>query len=106
MVVEMAFTHGKNIMQRRQGFYYSEQGSSYMRSPNNPSGPVYPRERPIHWGIYEILSSAIFITLSLMFVAAIAALVLHIIGFDSLTQLYGFDQVIEHIEITSAPSIR
>lgn len=92
-------------MHRNQGVYYSTQGSSYIRSPNNPTRPVYPRERPIHWGLYEILSSAIFITLSLMFVAGIAALVLHIIGFDSLTQLYGFDQVIEHFEIEAAPTI-
>lgn len=69
-----------------------------MATPNTPTPPAYPRERPIHWGIYEILSSAIFILLSLMFVAGIAALVLHIIGFDSLTQPFGFDQVLEHFE--------
>lgn len=92
-------------MYRNPGVYYTDRGPSYMRSPNNPARPLYPRERPIHWGLYEIVSSLIFISLSLMFVAAIAALVLHIIGFDSLTQLYGFDQVIEHFDIEPARAI-
>ena len=92
-------------MYRYQSVYHRSHGPSYVRSPNNPARPIYPRERPIHWGVYEVLSSAIFISLSLMFVFGIAALVLHIIGFDSLTQLYGFDQVIDRFEIAPPPKI-
>lgn len=92
-------------MHRNYEAYYSTQGPSYVRSPNNPTRPIYPQERPIRWGVYEVFSSTLFILLSLMFIAGIAALVLHIIGFDSLTQLYGFDQVIEHFEIEPPPKI-
>ena len=78
-------------MYRNQGASYRMPGAMYVGRPSNPVRPASPRERPIHWGVYEIVSSAFFVTLSLMFVAGIAVLVLDIIGFNSMVQLYAFE---------------
>ena len=87
---------------------YKHEYSPYMRSPNDPGAPWYPAryDRRLHWGIYETLTSALFIGLSIMIIAGIAALVVHLIGFDSLTQIYGFDAVIDHFDIEPPPQIR
>lgn len=90
------------VYHRSPGVYYRNTGPVYMRSPNNPIKPVYLRERPVRWGLYEFISSVIFISLSLMFVAGIAALVLDVVGIDSLSQIYGLDQVIQHFEIETS----
>lgn len=76
-------------MYRNQGVYYRTQAPTYVRKSGLPLQRAYTREKPIRWGVYEVLSSMLLIALSLIFVAGIAALVLHIVGFDSLAQLYG-----------------
>lgn len=100
-------------MYRNQGIYYRNPAPSYMGRAEHIVGRrehtrgrgehtrrvIYPRERAISWGAYEVLSSAFLIALSLLFVVGIAVLVLHIVGFDSPTQLYGFDLMIEHFEL-------
>jgi hypothetical protein len=53
----------------------------------------------MRWGMYECISTVFFIGVSLIVVAAIAALVMLVIGFTSPTQLYGFDQAIGGVEI-------
>lgn len=40
--------------------------------------------------MYELVSSMLFVCLSLLFVGAISALVIQLIGIDSPIQLYGF----------------
>jgi hypothetical protein len=85
---------------------YKHQYSPYLRGPNEPGVRWYPaHDRSLHWGLYEILSSALFIGLSMMMIAGIAALVVHLIGFDSLTQIYGFDAVVDRFDIESSLAI-
>lgn len=55
-----------------------------------PKRSLQPLERTRPWGMYELLSSMLFVCLSLLFVGAISALVIQLIGIDSPIQLYGF----------------
>lgn len=73
---------------------YQNQGRLSERTPHYRVRPIYPCEFRTHWGIYECASSVLLVGLSLLVVAGIAALVLLVIGFDSLTQLYSFDRMI------------
>lgn len=69
---------------------------------------MYPAryDRRLHWGIYEFLSSALFIGLCIMIIAGVAALIVNLIGFDSLSQIYGFDAVIDHFDVEPLPEVR
>jgi hypothetical protein len=80
---------------------YRNVGRLSEQIPNYRVRPIYPREFPIHWGVYECASSVLLIGLSLLVVAGIAALVLLVIGFDSLTELYSFNQTIGRFEVLS-----
>lgn len=80
---------------------YRNVGRLSERITNYRVQPIYPREFPIHWGVYELASSILLIGVSLIVVAGIAALVMLVIGFDSLTQLYGFNQVVGRFEVLS-----
>lgn len=79
---------------------------SFAPGRHDPNAPFYPAryDRNLRWGTYEYVCSAIFISLALAFVAGFALLVVHIIGFDSLSHVYGFDRVIEHFDIGPLPS--
>ena len=48
---------------------------------------------PLHWGALEICSSALYLTLCMLLIAAVALGVLELIGFGSLTQWHGLGQV-------------
>lgn len=62
---------------------------------NRASGAFRPRARQsLHWGVYEICSSALYVGISIVVIAAIVIGVLELIGFGSLTQHYGFNQLI------------
>ena len=86
-------------MYRNQGYYHRQSAPPAIGRAERMQRLLMPPERPINWGAYEVLSSALFIALSLLFVLGIAVLVLEIVGFDSLTQLYGFDLMVEHFEL-------
>lgn len=72
---------------------YRNVGRLSERTPHYRVRSIYPCEFRIHWGPYECASTVLFIGLSLLFVVGIAALVLLVIGFDSLTQLYSYNQI-------------
>lgn len=48
---------------------------------------------PLHWGAFEICSSALYIGLSMLLIAAVALGVLELIGFGALTHWHDFSQV-------------
>ena len=83
-------------MYRNQDLRHKPPSPSFPGIVERQARILIPPERPINWGAYEVLSSALLIALSLLFVLGIAALVLEIVGFDSLTQLYGFDLMVDH----------
>ncbi len=70
---------------------YRNASSTIVHRPKNPARPLHSEERTRRWGFYEIASSILLVGLSLIFVVAIAALVIHLIGYDSLPRLYGFE---------------
>ncbi len=59
------------------------------RSTNGSSGAL---PEPLHWGAFEICSSALYITLCVLLIAVVALGVLELIGFGSLTH-WGFGQI-------------
>ena len=86
-------------LHNRSAAMYQNVGRFSDRSPHYRVRSIYPCEFRIHWGVYECASSVLLIGLGLLFVVGIAALVLLVIGFDSLTQLYGFSQTIGRFEV-------
>lgn len=48
---------------------------------------------PLHWGVFEICSSALYISLCVVLIGAVALGVLELIGFGALTQWHGLSQV-------------
>lgn len=47
---------------------------------------------PVHWGTFEVCSSALCITLCVLLIAAVALGVLELIGFGSISQWHVFGQ--------------
>lgn len=86
-------------MYRNQGLLHRHPAPPYEGRANRPPRMLIAQERPVNWGAYEVLSSALLIGISLLFVLGITVLVLEIVGFDSLTQLYGFDLMVDHFEL-------
>lgn len=68
--------------------------SPAARSANGGSA-WHPRSMgsSIHWGLHQICTSALYVALCVLLIAAVALGVLELIGFGSLTQLYGFNQI-------------
>lgn len=59
------------------------------RSAHRPRGTLY---EPLQWGVFEIGSSALYLTLCMLLIGAVVLGVLELIGFGSLTQWHGLGQ--------------
>lgn len=75
--------------------------------PNNPSRPVYPLAQS-----YRATSSSgggvisfLFVLFAIAVVGGVVYLGLSYFGFDQITQIYGFDQVIEKLQIDPPPKM-
>lgn len=59
------------------------------RSANGSGGAL---RDPLHWGAFEICSSALYLTLCVLLIAAVTLGVIELIGFGSLTH-WGVGQI-------------
>lgn len=59
--------------------------------PTDPKPSLQTLEKTRPWGTYELVSSVLFVCLSLLSVGGIAALVIQLIGIDAMVPLYGIN---------------
>lgn len=64
----------------------------FMKVHQELIDPSWRANPPHDWGAYEICYSAVSIALCLLFIAGLAVGVLELIGFNSLSQIYGYLQ--------------
>lgn len=57
-----------------------------MTGKRSGSGSSSTLREPLEWGLFEVCSSALYITLCVLLIAVVALGVLELIGFGSLTQ--------------------
>lgn len=70
---------------------YSDAGRSIGLTPSDQRRSLQSLEKTRPWGTYELISSVLFVCLSLISVGAIAALVIQLIGIEALVPLYGIN---------------
>lgn len=70
---------------------HKDAGRSIVFIPSSPKRTLPMVEQTPSWGVYEVVSSILFLCLSLLFIGGIAALVIQLIGIDMLPYIVGID---------------